>query len=154
MNKFVLLIDAGGTYTHSIILVDRSGTDSFRTSKCNLRHQLQVTPHLILARNANENPSSETSRPLVTSSLARSLRGLTYSTLKFMRSTCGKANRYRTIQFLDHFYVNPYMYVKPQADHPKCSWFKRIYEGYAPINAKPLGGGGGKPGIGGAFELS
>ena len=32
-----------------------------------------------LARNANENPSSETSRPLATSSLARPLRGLTYS---------------------------------------------------------------------------
>ena len=30
-------------------------------------------------------------RPLATSSLARSLRGLTYSTLKFMRSTCGKS---------------------------------------------------------------
>ena len=31
-------------------------------------------------------------RPLATSSLARPLRGLTYSTLKFTRSTCGKSN--------------------------------------------------------------
>ena len=65
-----------------------------KTSKCNLRYQLQATPLLIfLARNANQNPSSETSRPIATSSLARPLCGPTYSTLKFMRSTCGKSKR-------------------------------------------------------------
>ena len=29
-----------------------------------------------------------------------------------------------------------------------------LYPVYAPINVKPLGGGGGRPGIGGVFELS
>ena len=54
-------------------------------TSCRSRHSS------FLARNAKENPSSETSRPLATSSLARPLRGITYSTLKFMRSTCGKS---------------------------------------------------------------
>ena len=53
-----------------------------------------------LVRNANENLSSETSRPLATLSLAwplqslkpcRSLCSPSYSTLKLMRSTCGKS---------------------------------------------------------------
>ena len=46
-----------------------------------------------LAWNANANPSSETSQPLVitTSLLTWPFRGLTYSTQKFMGSTCGKS---------------------------------------------------------------
>ena len=39
-----------------------------------------ATPHF-LARNENENPSSKTSRPVATSSLASSKNGLTTSTL-------------------------------------------------------------------------
>ena len=38
----------------------------------------------------NENPSSETSRPLATSSLVLYLTNIPYSSLKFIRSTCGK----------------------------------------------------------------
>ena len=41
-----------------------------------------------------ESPSS--SRPK-----QRPLRGLTYSTLKFMRSTCGKSNLSSALSFLD-----------------------------------------------------
>ena len=59
----------GETHTHSILFWLEKNSD-----------QLQVTPPLInyfLARNfANENHSSETSRPLTTSSLAQPLRNL------------------------------------------------------------------------------
>ena len=60
----------GETHTHLILF-----WSEFQMSS----DQLQVTPPLInyfLARNANENPSSETSRPLATSSLAQPLRDL------------------------------------------------------------------------------
>ena len=108
--KFALSIDAGETHTHPIILVDRREPilsaiqgvpNAIWDTSCKSRHSS------FLARNANENPSSETSRPLATSSLARPLSGLTYSTLKFMRSTCGKSRVYGTANkfFLNKLFV-------------------------------------------------
>jgi len=50
-----------------------------------------------MARNTNENPASGTSRPLATSSLARSLRDLNAGSFRSHiwdlqeRSTCGKS---------------------------------------------------------------
>ena len=55
-----------------------------RDTSCKSRHSS------FLAQNANEKPSSETSRPLATSSLALPLHGLTYSTLKFMWNSWGR----------------------------------------------------------------
>ena len=97
-SKQICSFDRRRRNTH--ILVDRSGTDSFRHLIQGLPNVISdtsckmspATPHF-LARNPNKNPSSETSRPLTTLSLARPLRGLKYSTLKFMRSICGKSNR-------------------------------------------------------------
>ena len=59
----------GETHTHSIVLMEHSTSKCHLTS-CKSRHSS------FLARNANENPSSETSRPLATSSLAQPLGDL------------------------------------------------------------------------------
>ena len=86
-------------------------TDYFHhsTSKCHLT-SCRSRHTSFLAWNANENPSSETNRPLATSSLTRPLSGLTYSTLKFMRSTCGKSTTSYIItfdQYWQHLYSSP-----------------------------------------------
>ena len=66
-------------------------------TRCESRHSSY------LAQNPNGNPSRETSRPLVTSSLARPLRplkprrsipSLSHSSLKLMRSTSDKSNQH------------------------------------------------------------
>ena len=91
---------------HTFDCFGRSGTDHFRHSihkvTCDTSYKSRHSS--FLARNENENPSSETSRPLTTSSLAPSKTNsnkfypeihqkqiLTNSTLKFMRSTYGKS---------------------------------------------------------------
>ena len=90
-----------------------------RTRKGKLRHHLRVTPFLILVRNADKNPSSETSPPLATSSLAlrslnprRSLWSLSHSTLKFMRSTSGKSStvKYLTVLSEDNSFYLSFQY--------------------------------------------
>ena len=62
---------------HTYNCFGRDETDNFRhlTSKCHLT-SCRSRHTSFLARNANENPSSATSRPLATSSLARPLRDL------------------------------------------------------------------------------
>ena len=82
MNKFALSIDAGGTYTHSIILFDRSGTDSFR-------HSIQGLPNVILATSCKSRHSSFFGAKRKWKPFKRDKS--TSSTLKFIRSTCGKS---------------------------------------------------------------
>ena len=62
---------------HTYDCFGQDETDNFRhlTSKCHLT-SCRSRHTSFLARNANENPSSATSRPLATSSLARPLRDL------------------------------------------------------------------------------
>ena len=82
-SKQICSFDDLETHTRSIVLVGVRLFSPFNstTSKGNLRHQLQVTPLLILARNENENPSNETSQPLGTLPLASSKNGPTTSAL-------------------------------------------------------------------------
>ena len=79
---FVITLVQSRRNVHTFDCFGRNGTDTFHhsTSKCHLT-SCRSRHSSFLARNANENPSSETSRPLATKSLARPLCGLTHSTL-------------------------------------------------------------------------
>ena len=84
-SKQICSLDAGETHTRSIVLVGVDPIPSaiqFKDSQISSEtpDRSHATPHF-LARNANENPLSETSRPLATSSLAQPLRGLKPSLL-------------------------------------------------------------------------
>ena len=68
-----------------------------RTSKCNRRRQLQVTPLLIFWHKTQMKTWKQDKS---TSRLRHSLGRLTFSTLKFMRSTCGKSNWVATNRIL------------------------------------------------------
>ena len=91
-----------------VLFIQYPPDEGLRTSKCNLRHLLQVTPLLIFGAKRKWKPfkrDKSTSRDFAARSAAsrpkqRTLRGMTYSiplrgltyfTLKFMRSTCGKS---------------------------------------------------------------
>ena len=89
-------------HTHSIVFVRvesiHSAIEVWDSRKCNLKPQMRVMllPMLeCLTRNASGNRSSETGRPLVTSSLASPRRGLKSSlrplAKKLIRSTCSKS---------------------------------------------------------------
>ena len=80
---------------HTFDCFDWNGTDTFQLPNVIWPGEGHVTPSF-LARDTNENPSSKTSRPLTTSSLA---------TLKFIRLTCGKCKvSPKVAQGADHFW--------------------------------------------------
>ena len=104
---FVITLLQSRRNIHTFDCFGRNGTDTFHhsTSKCHLTSYWSCHS-LLLAWNANENPSSETVN------LSWPRRSLGRFRLKFMRLTCGKSKVEQQVILQEHkFYINRHEYI-------------------------------------------